>query len=741
MEAYGLAKATFEQYGHAVDRRYTPELVEKVHNLIANATAQGKVTALETIKETLLSVNLAWYNHCKPSRAGVSPKNRSALGIVGNDAQWLGDRILDIGWSDKKTEDSSALQMPPAPLDKQIREFNKSLSQLSDGLVPDLQDIDVITVGGGHTTTFLHQVVKGVKAVVKSLSDTGEVGGNLSYEQLTCNRPSFKTACDEGLRFWIAHWQAAYIWPQLADFLQDALNIIAKLSVSEIEVALKLQQMAEAAAKAGVADLDWAGFEHAVSKSNPTCKGWIKSLSEFVRRHAGGLEGAMLKELAGFAKSMQDTGPKRLLGSEYINAINALNFGKGVYFPYIVNSAIELQLVGPKVVDDFCKFVHPSNLKHLTNGKNRSDVQRSEELMREARTLVRGLNVPKEHVVKHLGRLDVRLCAKILKLGKSFEGVDRTIADIAAQFVKDVSSVSGQPVTWALSAGAQSAQATAPAAPQVHLDSPEELSDLVRQAKKNGFTNGAFLIQKGSEHKIYQLDDYLGQTVKLSLQEDGYSVDTLEIHVSDALKHWAIHKGSVTRLLPGWTPENLCDPLSNTSFKCAIAKSKCIVAVSEIFKRYHMESLDHIELLVSPNAVKATSELAIGELVLAPCSSRFETTKLATSWYIGKFDLDSSGSFTKLFMQKMFTEPLKDGRPTTSPWVVPFFHVLDAKDGPWNMEVRHVDCDGVKVLVLTNSKKLVPGTVLKFNTAQRENFESSRSKLSNDSAPRAKRQR
>ena len=72
-----------------------------------------------------------------------------------------------------------------------------------------------------------------------------------------------------------------------------------------------------------------------------------------------------------------------------------MNFGKGVYFPYVVNSAIELQLVGPKVVDDFCKFVAPTVLKQLTHQKNRSVVQRSAELMRDARTLVHGLNVPK----------------------------------------------------------------------------------------------------------------------------------------------------------------------------------------------------------------------------------------------------------------------------------------------------------------------------------------------------------
>ena len=114
----------------------------------------GKVAILEQVKAKLVDVGLAWFNYCAPSRAGVSDKNRSQLGVVGNDAQWLGDRILDIGWSDKRTEDSSALQVPPVPLDREIREFNKKLSQLSDGLVPDHHDIDVVTVAGGTHRRF-----------------------------------------------------------------------------------------------------------------------------------------------------------------------------------------------------------------------------------------------------------------------------------------------------------------------------------------------------------------------------------------------------------------------------------------------------------------------------------------------------------------------------------------------------------------------------------------------------------
>ena len=124
--------------------------------------------------------------------------------------------------------------------------------------------------------------------MVESLSDTGAIGGKLSYEKPICGRPSFKEAVDRGLKFWTAHWQAPYIWPMLADFLQDALNIVAKLSVSQVEIALEIQQLASADAKSGN-EVDWKQIHDIVAKSNPTCLGWIGSLITVVKGHWGRL--------------------------------------------------------------------------------------------------------------------------------------------------------------------------------------------------------------------------------------------------------------------------------------------------------------------------------------------------------------------------------------------------------------------------------------------------------------------
>ncbi len=381
-------------------------MVQEVHDLLENACKKGdKVAILEKIKLLLVQRGLAWYAPCAPGRAAVSEENRSKLGVVGSDSQVLGGDILARGWSDQRTEESSAFQKPPPPLDSECKSFNQRLIDLSDGLIPELDDIDILTVGGSHTNTFLRQVLCGVKAVVKSLSDTGEVGGRLDMEKLVVNRPEFKVALQRGMTFWVAQWQTAFIWPRLADFLQDSLNITAKLIVSEPEVMLKMNQMASAAKASGEDPINWQTIELVAAKSNPACVAWLSDFSKYVQKC--GLDGQLIQELSEFTKTLQDTGVKRLLGSDFISKICSLKFGTGIHFPYIVNATVELQFAGPKVKGGFCQFVALSALNELKKADNKDNVVKGEELLCESRKLVKGLQLPRSKVTKFLGRLDI----------------------------------------------------------------------------------------------------------------------------------------------------------------------------------------------------------------------------------------------------------------------------------------------------------------------------------------------
>jgi hypothetical protein len=210
------------------DRLFTPKLVAEVGAVLGHAAATGeKAGALDKIRHALIAGDVAWYSWVRPDQAGVHPINRSSLGVIGSDAQELGAEILSDGWSWHKCAHSTAFQAPPGDWIEEAKAFNDHLVSLSEGVIPELRSLQVLSVGCSHTNTFLRQVAAGVRCVVPALMPNAS--GMLDKDQLAINRHEFQKAIDGGLQFLVLHWQCAYAWPELANFIQDALNVEAKL--------------------------------------------------------------------------------------------------------------------------------------------------------------------------------------------------------------------------------------------------------------------------------------------------------------------------------------------------------------------------------------------------------------------------------------------------------------------------------------------------------------------------------
>ena len=74
--------------------------------------------------------------------------------------------------------------------------FNQNLVDLSDGAIPPLTALRYLSVGGGHTNSFLRAVIAGCKTSVASLQDDS---GRLNGDKLSAGRSAFQTALTEGL--------------------------------------------------------------------------------------------------------------------------------------------------------------------------------------------------------------------------------------------------------------------------------------------------------------------------------------------------------------------------------------------------------------------------------------------------------------------------------------------------------------------------------------------------------------
>ena len=126
------------------------------------------------------------------------------------------------------------------------------------------------------------------------------------------------------------HWQVPYIFQKIVEFAQPALNTEVRGGQSEIEILLVLHQLANATTNRGE-EISWPSIEAQACKSMPQCKAWIGALSSYIAVSSGGAEGQLLTELAEYAKvyGSNETGPTRILGSEFLSKFASLNFGAG----------------------------------------------------------------------------------------------------------------------------------------------------------------------------------------------------------------------------------------------------------------------------------------------------------------------------------------------------------------------------------------------------------------------------
>ena len=110
------------------------------------------------VQDILRDASLGCFSHVQPEFCGVHPQNRSRLGVSGSEAHHHGAQILRSGFSWRKAADATAFEVPPPPHDTEAKACNEQFAALSGGAIPPLQQLKLLSVGGGHTNTFLRAV-------------------------------------------------------------------------------------------------------------------------------------------------------------------------------------------------------------------------------------------------------------------------------------------------------------------------------------------------------------------------------------------------------------------------------------------------------------------------------------------------------------------------------------------------------------------------------------------------------
>ncbi|MDA8582877.1 hypothetical protein N9L68_01565 [bacterium] len=417
----------------------TEEIWKKVQDLIETATKTlERTTAWEAIQQVLVEHMLALIAAQLPcDQVGVHPENRSRYGVGGTEAQKHGKDVLTEGFSWKKASDAACLDCPPPPLDAEHKAFNRSMCDQSQGIIPPLSVMTALSVGGSHTNTFCRQVKACVLAVVDGLQTTAD--GKLDAATIKSNRPSFADAVDQGMHWFNMHWDCPYVWPGLTSLIQSALNTVSSSQQGEVEMMLFIH-------KEWLADIgrgnpaDFDAYEVRAKASMPPCSSYMKDISSFVKKYAGGGEGGeLLTELNNFTKTFAfcADGPLRRLGGELLHKVVSLQWPKNKVYPRVINALLMTNLSSTKAPDGICRLLTPASLSELTSKGIERKVQNAEEVMEHARDVCVKLGVAAHHKTKLLGQLDVRCITHIKKIEKEHEHIKfQSLERITEAFVK-----------------------------------------------------------------------------------------------------------------------------------------------------------------------------------------------------------------------------------------------------------------------------------------------------------------
>ena len=206
----------------------------------------------------------------------------------------------------------------------------------------------------------------------------------------------------------------------------DTLNRFDKLGSRMDSLLSEASQVATKEEDVTALQADFDAYEVRAKASMPPCSSYMKDISRFVKKYAGGGEGGeLLTELNNFTKAFAfgADGPLRRLGGELLHKVVSLQWPKNKVYPRVINALLMTNLSSSKTMDGICRLLTPASLSELTGKSIEAKIQKAEDVMERAREVCERLGLEAHHKTRVLGQLDVRCITHIKKLEKEHENI------------------------------------------------------------------------------------------------------------------------------------------------------------------------------------------------------------------------------------------------------------------------------------------------------------------------------
>ena len=217
---------------------FTKELDDFVSSMLADPERGGM--HWEQFVDKLAEAGLCDRDvECDPDFVAVHEKNRSRFGLGCGAMNIHGAGIVAQGFSWKKSSDVMAIRFNG---DSATWNFNEQLVELSQGMLPPLRMIKLISIGGTNTNGFLralrHQSITVTK--YKDLNDRWD------KTTLCAKDEALARAQAHGLKWTVLDHRVVDRWPDIVQYGIAVMNARSSAGISETEGMLAIYEAVEA---------------------------------------------------------------------------------------------------------------------------------------------------------------------------------------------------------------------------------------------------------------------------------------------------------------------------------------------------------------------------------------------------------------------------------------------------------------------------------------------------------------
>jgi hypothetical protein len=280
---------------------------------------------------------------CDLGNVGTFPGNRENSMLVPADVHGLLYETLYVNGFNAEKWDCMCLTVPPSKKAAWLK-ANKDLVDSSNGLLPPIADLDLVTGRGSHGTSALRACKVGCRSVYPEIAGPN---GMVSFAKIVERQPSMKEPVEKGVAIKIIRGELEEAVPgmfQVLSRLGNVTNAHYRLQTT-LQSCVRIHSLATQMPHDQEINWDKVGRQASIGMM-PSEATNVAKLCIFVKNWSGGVKREILTDLENYEKTLSH---KRFIWCDDMAILGECD----AQYPRIVPAFLELALYFMRASPDF----------------------------------------------------------------------------------------------------------------------------------------------------------------------------------------------------------------------------------------------------------------------------------------------------------------------------------------------------------------------------------------------------